>query len=219
MTTSGTFTSTFPIDDLLTECWERIGLSPQIINAQVADSFRRSLQFVLISWTNTRAPLWQIIPVPLTLTQGVSTVTLGVQYADVLDMYVTSNSTDFILGRVPRSDYVAYPNKAQQGRPTQVWVDRQLGAPVLNFFPTPDATYVVTAYCLRQPQDVSTLMQTADAPFLWADALASAVTLRMAEKYAPARVEEKAAFAADAYTKASGESRERVPLRIMPEFY
>ena len=219
MATSGTFASSFPFDDLLTEAWERIGKSPAILNASVAESARRSLQLVLISWTNESAPLWQIIPTTLTLASGVSTVTLPAQFADVLDIYVTWNATDYILGRVGRSDYNSYSNKAITGRPTQVWLERQLAAPVLHLYPVPDQVYTATAYCLRQPQDVGGMAQTMDAPFLWGEALCSALAARLAEKFAPDRLNEKVALAVDAFKKAKGESRERVSLRIAPDLY
>lgn len=218
MTTSGTYATTFPIDDVLTEAWERLGKSPAIITAELAESARRSLQLMLIGWTNIKAPLWQIVPVSLSLTAGTASVTLAGQYVDVMDIYVTSGSVDYILGRVGRSDYVSYGTKTISGRPTQVWVDRQRDAPVLTFYPVPDKAYTATAYCLRQPQDVSALTQTADAPLLWAEALCSGLAAKLAEKFAPERLTEKVALAQDALAKAQGESRERVNMRIMPVF-
>jgi hypothetical protein len=85
-------------------------------------------------------------------------------------------------------------------------------------YPAPDAVYTATLYALRQPQDVSSLAQTADAPFLWSEALAAALTARLAEKYAPDRLKEKLDLAQSAWTAAYGDDRERVPLSIVPDF-
>jgi hypothetical protein len=216
MTTSGTYSGGLPFDDLLVEAWERIGKSPVIMTGALAESTRRSLTYLMVQWTNTRAPLWQIVPVVVTTAVGVPTIVLGAQYADVMDLYVTVSGVDLIMGKVGRSDYLAYPNKTIAGRPTQVWVERQLVAPVMHLYPAPDQVYSITAYCLRQPADASALTQTADAPYLWSEALASGLTAKLAEKFAPDRFAEKAQLAQAAFNAAIGESRERVNLRIMP---
>jgi hypothetical protein len=129
-----------------------------------------------------------------------------------------TNLHDRILGRISRSNYAAMPDKTIEGAPSQAWVNRQVPSIQITLFPVPDAAYIMTAYVLRQPQDATSLFQTADAPLLWSEALAAGLTARMAEKFAPERLAEKVALAEKAWANANGEERERVPLSIAPDF-
>jgi len=58
-----------------------------------------------------------------------------------------------------------------------------------------------------------------DLPRLWIPALRSALAAELAEKFAPERMPMLAAKAAAAFAAASGENRERVPLRIAPSVW
>ena len=217
-TTSGTYTFLPLADELLTDAWERCGKSPNVLTADVARSARRSLQLMLIHWTNKRVPLWQIEQVTTTLATAQQNFTFSAEIADVLDAYVTlSTGNDRYLGRVSRSDYLAYANKTTSGPPSQIWVQRVLPAAIATFYPVPDQSYTFTAWCLRQPQDVSVLYQSPEAPVLWAEALASELARRLAVKFAPERVPLLAGDAAEAFAAASTENRERVPLTILPD--
>ena len=218
MATSGTYTQSWPVDDLITEAWERCGKNAAVIDGNLAASARRSLQLMLIDWTNRGVPLWQVQQNVITLTGGVAQVTLPAYVVDVLDVYTTINGVDNILARLGRSDYAALSNKATTTRPMQFWVNRQRDAVVLNLYPTPDSNYTFTYYALRQPQDVSGLAQTLDAPLLWSEALASSLAVRLSVKFAPDRLSMLAPMAEAAFVAAQGENRERVPLTIMPNW-
>jgi hypothetical protein len=217
MTTSGTYGFQAPVDDLLTEAWERIGLNPAALSGDHARSARRSLQAALIDWTNRGLNLWQIdneiAPVPA----GVSLFAAPAGTADILDMWINVGGQDIALMGVSRDEFAGIPNKAQTGRPTQFWSERRLGPDVIHLWPVPDQTYTLTINRLKQPQDVSALAQTVDAPVLWTEALYSELAARLAEKFAPARFTEKRALAEVAYRNAAGENRERVPLTLMPD--
>lgn len=216
MATSGTYTQTWPVDDLMAEAWERCGKNPRVVDGDLAASARRSLALMLIEWTNSSAPLWQIPKISTTLTAGISTLTLPAYVVDVLDAYTTISGIDLIMARIGRSDYAAIPNKSVQARPTQIWVDRQRDACVVNVYPTPNQSYTFSYYALRQPQDVSGLAQTLDAPLLWSEAMASGLAARLAQKFAPDRLAMLAPMAGSSFQNALGESRERVPFTITP---
>jgi hypothetical protein len=218
MTTSGTYAYQLLSDELLTEAWERCGKSPAVLNAEAARSARRSLQLTLIHWTNIGVPLWQVEQVTSTLAAGQQTLTLSAEVADVLDAYVTISGNDRYLGRIGRTDYTAISNKTVSAPPSQIWVQRVLPAAIVTFYPVPDQSYPFTAWCLRQPQDVSALYQSPEAPVLWSEALAAELARRMAVKFAPDRLALLAQDAKDAFAAARTENRERVPLTILPDF-
>lgn len=223
MTSSGTYTYQPVIDELITESWERLGKSPSVLTGDVARSVRRSLQLMLIDWHNRGLNLWQVAPITVTLAAGAATLALDPSTVDVLDAYVSiftgATATDYTMAHLSRDEYAAIPSKMTPSRPTQFWVERILPAPVLHFYPVPDQSYSLTYYRIRQPQDVSSLLQTPDAPVLWAEAIAAGLAARLALKFAPDRVELLDPKASEAFANAAGEDRERVPLTITPEMW
>lgn len=218
MASSGTYAFAFPFDDVIAESWERVGKNPAVLTGNVAGSAIRSLQLLATEWTNNGLPLWQIQTLTATLAKGVDAWTLPENVVDVLDAYVTLNGSDRILSRVSRGQYAAMPRKLLTGYPSLFWLDRQVPASQIHFYLVPDADYQATFHVLRMPQDVGAMMNTPDAPLLFADALAAGLAARLAEKYAPERLAEKQALADRAFALARGENRERVALSIVPKW-
>ena len=204
------------LDELLTDAWERCGLAPAVMNGDVVRSARRSLQLMLIDWTNEGRNLWQIEPVPLQLVAGQPSITLTPELVDVLQATVSAGGSDLVVTPIGRDDYVAIPNKAIAGRPTQYWVQRGVPNAQVFLYPTPDQAYPFTAWCLRQPQDVVSFAAGADVPLLFAEAVTAGLAARLAVKFAPARFQMLDAQATTSLRRASGEDRERVPLRLLP---
>ena len=212
----GSYSFVPSFDDLLTEAWERCGLSPSIINGDTLRSARRSYQLMFIDWTNRGLNLWQIPQIVVTTTPGQATVALTPEIVDVLQATVSVNGQDLTMTPIGRDDYMSIPNKATSTRPTQFWVARVLPAPVLYLYPTPDQAYSITASALRQPQDVASMTAAPDAPVLWAEAITSGLAARLALKFAMDRLQVLGMLADEAYKRANGENRERPPLRIAP---
>ena len=217
MSTTGT-TSYVPVfDDLLLEAWERLGLSPTILSGDVARSARRSLQLMLLDWSNQDIQLWQLdrLTLPATIGQGVMLGPPGT--IDVMEMWVTAQGIDMMLAPMGRDEWAGIPNKATPGRPTQFWCERRRDAVVLHVWPVPDQAYPLTVNRFRLPQDVGGLSMSPDVPVLWSEAVASGLAARLALKYAPARYAMLKADAAEGFARANGEDRERVALRIEPD--
>ena len=214
--TPGSYSFVPAFDDLLTEAWERCGLSPSIMNGDTLRSARRSFQLMFIDWTNRGANLWQIPQVTVATTPGQPTIALTPEIVDVLQATVSVNGQDLTMTPLGRDEYMSIPVKTTTTRPTQYWVARVLPAPLVYLYPTPDQAYTITASCLRQPQDVLSLSSGPDAPVLWAEAITAGLAARLAVKFAPERLQLLKADAGDAYRMAAGENRERAPLRIAP---
>lgn len=219
MATSGTFLFNLSMDDLLTEAWERCGKSPSVLNASAGASALRSVQLALLDWSNRGLNLWQVDRQTVMVPAGTASFTTAVGTTDILEMTVSVNSRDLVMAPIGRYDYVAQANKDYRARPTQYWVDRTNPLPVVTLYPVPDQDYTLTYYRVRLPQDMSSLVQTADAPVLWMEALSAELAARLAEKYAPEREDALRAKADRAFANAATENRERVPLVITPSFY
>ena len=213
---SGTYAYVPSLDDLLTDAWERCGKSPTVLNGDVVRSARRSLQLMMIDWTNRGANLWQIEPRVLTLATGQASIALTPELVDVMQATVSVGGNDLVITPISRDEYVSIPNKSLTSRPTQYWVQRVLPAPIMWLYPTPDQPYQLTAQCLRQPQDVMTFSAGADAPLLFAEAVTAGLAARLSMKFAMDRYQLLSGEAAIAYRNATGEDRERVPLRVTP---
>jgi hypothetical protein len=217
MPSSGTYASVLPADELLDEAWERCALDPRTLTERHARSALRSIEAVLVAWTNRGLNLWQVDRQSATLAVGAATLTLPASTSDVLEAFVTDAGADLALSPMSRDEWMALPRKLEPGRPTSYWVERVNAAPVLHLWPVPDRAYPLGYSRIRVPQDVSALSQTVDAPRLWTDALCYAVAARLAEKFAPAAAQALEGKAAAAFADAAGENRERAPLRLVPD--
>ena len=110
-----------------------------------------------------------------TITGGTSSASTSVSAAlsfenaravgDLLDIVIRRDNTDLSMTTLARGDYLAIPNKATTGRPTQYYFDRQI-EPVLNLWPTPEnSTDELRYYYVKRIQDVDALVDTTDMPF------------------------------------------------------
>ena len=216
MTTSGTYAFALQADDLLTEAWERCGLNAEVLTSVHARSAMRSLSLALLAWTNAGMNLWQVDRQTISQGAGVASFTTAVATTDLLEVFASVNGQDLQLGALGRQEWMAISTKAATGRPTSYWVERITPVPIVHLWPVPDVSYSMTYSRIRQPQDLSLLFQTADAPTLWLDALAAELAARLAVKWAPDRVQGLRPEADRSFVLAAGENRERVPFKLTP---
>jgi hypothetical protein len=217
MPTSG-ITSYAPVtDDILTEAYERCGLSPATLNADVARSARRSLQLMLLDWANRSVQLWRVERQATATISGQATYATPDGTVDVLEVILSVDDADYVLAPQGRDQWAALSRKSTMGRPTQYWAERRRDAVVLHLWPVPDDTYRLAVNRFRLPEDVGSLSQSADVPVMWSEALAAGLASRLAMKYKPDRFQMLKALAEEAFTNATGEDRERVPLTILPD--
>ena len=73
-------------DDLILECFERIGFAgDQLVPVQI-NSARRSLNFLLLDWISKSVNLWTINKLYLPLNTGQSKYTIGTSITDILEV-------------------------------------------------------------------------------------------------------------------------------------
>jgi hypothetical protein len=216
MATSGTYAFDPTADDLLLEAWERCGKTGQVLSGEVARSARRSLQLMLVDWQNVGLNLWQVDRQTFALSAGQETLVAAPATSDVLEVTILQAGADMLLAPISRDEWVASTNRSARSRPTSYWTERVNPRPILHFYPLPDVAVTGEYWRVRLPQDVGALGNTIDAPVLWSDALASGLAARLAVKFAQDRVPLLKAEAAEAFARAAGENRERVPLTIRP---
>ena len=151
MATSGTttFESTFSIDEIITEAYERLGRFDYSGND--LKSARRSLNIMFQEWANRGLHYWEVANNSITLVNGQSEYTMfrstadGTSSAtavygvdDILEAaYRNSSSVDFPLTKINRSAYQGLSNKTDTGTPTQYFVQRFIDKVTITLYLTP----------------------------------------------------------------------------------
>lgn len=220
MATSGTKTFKLSIADTIEEAYELAGL--ELRTGYDAETARRSLNIMFADWSNRGVNLWTIDQVSTTLTTGTASYTLNAYDIDIVSAVVkvtdsNGSSTDLGVERIGRTEYLNIPDKTIQGRPTQIFLDRQT-TPVLKVWPTPDnvSTYTLVANTIQRIDDASASNQDPEVPSRFIPCMASGLAYYLALKKNP----EKAGIMKQQYEQdfqlAAQEDRNRASLHFTP---
>jgi len=129
--TSGLAGFNLDLSELVEEAFERAG--GELRTGYDLRTARRSLNLMFADWANRGINMWTFEQGTITLQQGVSTYALPNDTVDLLEHVIrtqanqTSNQADLTITRISVSTYATLPNKLQQARPIQVWIQRMDG--------------------------------------------------------------------------------------------
>lgn len=214
MTTSGSRDFNLDVAELIEEAYERCGL--EVRTGYDAKTARRSLNLMFADWANRGLNLWTVTQATTTVTQGTATYTLAADVVDILDMVLRRSGTDYEMERISRSDYLDFPNKTDQGRPSQFYFDRQI-EPVINLWQTPEnSTDQLVYYYIRRIEDADTLQNTTAVPFRFYPCMVAGLAYYIAMKRAPERMQFLKAIYDEEFQRAADEDQDRVPLKLQP---
>jgi hypothetical protein len=242
MTTSGTNAFNLDLNNIIEEAFERAGA--EIRTGYEFRTARRSLNLLTIEWANRGINLWTIEQGEIAMVQGQITYPLPVDTIDLLDSVIRTQTgvdqTDINISRISVSTYASIPNKNAQGRPIQVWIDRQSGAtypingnepnttntstgvnpPNINVWPAPDQSnfYTYVYWRLRRIQDAGNGINTEDIPFRMLPCMVAGLAYYIAMKIPEGlpRLEMLKASYEEQWALASTEDREKAALRLAP---
>jgi hypothetical protein len=231
MTTSGTQSFNLDLSNLIEEAFERCGA--ELRTGYDMRTARRSLNLMTIEWANRGINLWTIEQGSIPMVQGQITYDLPIDTIDLLDSVIRTQSgveqTDINISRISVSTYATIPNKNAQGRPIQVWIDRQSGAtepttginyPTINVWPAPDQSnfYTYVYWRLRRIQDAGNGTTTQDIPFRMLPCMVAGLAYYLAMKIPDAlpRLEMLKMAYEEQWLLASSEDREKASLRLAP---
>jgi hypothetical protein len=225
MPTSGTATFDLDLNEIVEEAFERCG--SELRTGYDLRTARRSLNLLFADWANRGINLWTIEQGQQVLTPGTATYTLPADTVDLIEHVIrtgagnVSTQTDLTITRISVSTYSSIPNKLQQARPIQVWINRQQAAPQFTVWPVPDSsqTYTFVYWRLRRIQDAGAGgTYTQDIPFRLLNALVSGLAYYLGMKI-PGAAERlpllKTQYDAD-WDLASTEDREKAAVRFVP---
>jgi hypothetical protein len=207
------------------EAFERCGA--ELRTGYDLKTARRSLNLLFADWSNRGINMWTIEQGTQVLTAGTNTYTLPADTVDLIEHVIrtgagnVSTQTDLTITRISVSTYSSIPNKLQQARPIQIWINRQAAAPQFTVWPTPDnsQTYTLVYWRLRRIQDAGAGgTYTQDVPFRFIPALVSGLAYYLSMKI-PGAMERmqvlKAQYDED-WDLASTEDRDRSAVRFVP---
>lgn len=130
MSTTGTTAFNLDVNDLIEEAFERCGR--ELRTGYDFRTARRSLNLLTIDWANKGLNLWTVEQGVIPMVTGQAMYPYPADTIDMMDMVIrtdngTSNQIDINISRIAEPTYMSLPNKLAQGRPIQVYVNRQSG--------------------------------------------------------------------------------------------
>ena len=228
MAVSGTTDFNLDFTEIAEEAWERAGR--EMRSGYDLRTARRSMNLMTIEWQNRGINMWTMEEGYINLIQGQAAYDLPADTIDLLEHVIrtgagsVSTQTDLSITRISVSTYATIPNKLQQARPIQIWIERLRDAPKVTVWPVPDqgtlaAPYYVLRYWrLRRIDDAGAGVQTADVNFRFLPALTAGLAYHIAMKVpelAP-RVQMLKDSYMEQFDLAAGEDREKAAVRFVP---
>ena len=222
MATSGTTAFNLDLNQLVEEAFERCGA--ELRTGYDLRTARRSLNLLTIEWANRGINLWTVEEASFPMVQGTGTYDLPTDTIDILDFVIrtndgSQNQQDISMSRIAEPTYATIPNKNAQGRPLQVYVDRQATRPNITVWPLPNnATYTFVYWYLRRIQDAGTGVSTQDIPFRFLPCMVAGLAFYLSQKLPNAldRMQMLKMEYEEQWTLASTEDREKATLRLTP---
>jgi len=236
MASSGTttFESSFYIDDVITEAYERIGRFDYSGND--IKTARRSLNIMFQEWGNRGLHFWEVKNNSITLVDGQSTYTMyrsatdGTSDAtavygvdDILEaVYRNSTDVDFSLTKINRSFYQGLSSKTDTGTPTQYFVQRFIDRVTITLYLTPGSTEAgnfINYYYVSRIQDSGAYSNTADVPYRFVPCMVSGLAYYLAQKFKPELVQQMKLLYEDELKRALEEDGSSSSTFITPKSY
>ena len=223
MTTSGTTAFNMDLTEIVVEAFERAG--GELRTGYDLRTASRSLNLMFSQWANKGLNMFTYEEGSIPLVAGQSTYLLPEDTVDLLEHVIrtgagnVSTQADLTITRISVSTYATIPNKLQQARPIQVWIER-LDTPRIHVWPVPDNSqpYTFVYWRLRRIQDSGTGVNTMDMPFRFYEAMTAGLAYHLALKI-PGSMDRLPILKQqydEAWDLASTEDREKAAVRFVP---
>ena len=243
-TTSGTvtFDKTFAVDDIISEAYERIGISA--VSGYQLKTAKRSLNVLFQEWGNRGLHYWEVASANIDLIEGQAEYTFyrasgdgtssvtnpsGIYgVADILEATLRSNRTqttqsDSALTKITRSAYSALSSKLSKGTPSQYFVQRFVDKTTLTVYPTSDSSNAskdIHIYYVKRIQDAdSTYTDATDIPYRFVPCMASGLAFYLAQKFNQQLVQQLKLLYEDELARALAEDGSSASTYITPKNY
>ena len=161
--TSGLSQFNLDLNDLVEEAFERCG--KELRSGYDLRTARRSLNLLSIEWANRGINLWTVEQGQILMNTEQAIYPLPIDTIDLLDHVIRTNNgqgnnqIDINITRIAEPTYLSIPNKNANGRPIQVYINRQTGniASIAN-------TTLATGYPISATDTTITLTNASTLP-------------------------------------------------------
>jgi hypothetical protein len=223
MATSGTSSFNLDLTEIVEEAFERVG--SEMRTGYDLRTARRSMNLMFADWANRGLNMFTYEQGSIPLVAGTATYDLPEDTVDLLEHVIRTGAgsaatqADLTITRISVSTYATIPNKLQQARPIQVWIER-LNTPRITVWPVPDNTqpYVFVYWRLKRIQDAGNGVNTMDMPFRFLPCMVAGLAYYLALKV-PGGAERLGILKQqydEAWQLASEEDREKAAVRFVP---
>jgi hypothetical protein len=223
MATSGVSNFNLDLTEIVEEAFERVG--SEMRTGYDLRTARRSMNLMFADWANRGLNMFTYEQGSIVLVPGQATYNLPEDTVDLLEHVIrtgagsASTQADLTITRISVSTYATIPNKLQQARPIQVWIER-LNTPRFTVWPTPDnsQTYTFVYWRLRRIQNAGDGVNTMDMPFRFLPCMVAGLAYYLALKV-PGGTERLGVLKQqydEAWELASTEDREKAAVRFVP---
>jgi hypothetical protein len=224
MAISGTTAFNLDLTEIVEEAFERAG--SEMRTGYDLRTARRSLNLLFADWANRGLNMWTFEQGTIALVPGTATYNLPADTVDLIEHVIrtgagnASTQADLTITRISVSTYATIPNKLQQARPIQVWIERRQEIPTITVWPVPDnsQTYTFVYWRLRLIDDAGTGVNTMDVPFRFLPCMVAGLAYYLALKV-PNGAERLPVLKQqydEAWELASTEDREKAAVRFVP---
>ena len=223
MATSGVANFNLDLTEVVEEAFERVG--GEMRTGYDLRTARRSMNLMFADWANRGLNMFTYEQGSIPLVAGTATYNLPEDTVDLLEHVIrtgagnVSTQADLTITRISVSTYATIPNKLQQARPIQVWIER-LNTPRITVWPIPDNSqpYTFVYWRLRRIQDAGNGVNTMDMPFRFLPCMVAGLAYYLALKV-PGGAERLGILKQqydEAWQLASEEDREKAAVRFVP---
>jgi hypothetical protein len=223
MATSGVANFNLDLSEIVEEAFERAG--GEMRTGYDLRTARRSLNLMFADWANRGVNMFTFEQGTINLVPGTATYNLPTDTVDLLEHVirtgagVESTQADLTITRISVSTYATIPNKLQQARPIQIWVER-LDTPRVTLWPVPDDSqaYQLVYWRMRRIQNAGDGVNTMDMPFRFIPCMVAGLAYYLALKVPGAmeRLQVLKMQYDEAWDLAAGEDQEKAAIRFVP---
>ena len=232
---SYTFDKTLPIEEIVEEAYERIGI--QNVSGYQLKTAKRSLNILFSEWGNRGLHYWEIANNNITLVDSQAVYTMyrstGDGTSDATAVYgvdnvleanyrITSTNVDTPMTAISRSQYQGFSNKTAKGIPTQYFVERFIDKTTITLYLTPGAAQdgnKINYYYVKRIQDVGAYTNATDLPFRFVPCMCAGLSYYLSQKNAPQRTQELKLLYEDELARAVKEDADITSTYIAPKVY
>jgi hypothetical protein len=234
LSTTGTYITDPTIAEYGDEAFERAGVKPGAIGVEHIASLRRSIAFMLSSWSNLGPKQWKFQTLEHIVTQSETIFELPAGLIDVKTVTLMRDQRETEMLPMARSEYRTLHDKTIEGRPVNYFVNRRRNTATGSGDPDPgpvrpqlfywlaaenDTDIIIVEYYVQvEDAGVTSMRGTLDIPFRFHEAFVSDLAARLALKWNEKKYSGLKTIADEEWRKADGEDTEKAPLHISVDY-